>query len=155
MTTLFHKWRALAPGESALLLRLMIVLPAVGAALRLIGVKRTYRLLGGETLPLDPDISENERALAKRLAELVGMAARHGAYKAACLPRSLVLTWLLRRRGVHARLCIGVARREHGIGAHAWVEVAGQVINDSPSVAGYYSEYRDLAGLLPRLHRIS
>jgi hypothetical protein len=42
-----------------------------------------------------------------------------------CLMRSLVLTRMLARRGVYAKVVIGV-RPEPSFGAHAWVEVDGQ-----------------------------
>jgi hypothetical protein len=41
-----------------------------------------------------------------------------------CLTRSLVLTWLLARRGIPARLVIGT-RTAPDFFAHAWVEHAG------------------------------
>jgi hypothetical protein len=50
--------------------------------------------------------------------------------RAFCLQRSAVATWLLRRRGVAAELVIGF--RPVPIDSHAWVEVAGQVVNDRP-----------------------
>ena len=44
-----------------------------------------------------------------------------------CLMRSLVLTGMLARRGVYARVIIGV-RPDPGFEAHAWVEVEGQPV---------------------------
>jgi transglutaminase superfamily protein len=49
---------------------------------------------------------------------------------AACLQRSAVATWLLRRNGIAAQLVIGC--RPLPFESHAWVEVAGQVVNDRP-----------------------
>ena len=48
-----------------------------------------------------------------------------------CMQRSVVTTRMLRRRGVDARLVFGY-RREPFL-AHAWVEVDGRVVNDSPA----------------------
>ena len=42
-----------------------------------------------------------------------------------CLRHSLVLCAMLRRRGMQARLCIGVERLGDGLAAHAWVDVPG------------------------------
>jgi hypothetical protein len=51
-----------------------------------------------------------------------------------CLRRSLVLAALLTRRGVPARVGVGVDKRGNGIHAHAWVESNGRVIGgDVPS----------------------
>jgi hypothetical protein len=54
---------------------------------------------------------------------------------ALCLPRALAAHAMLRRRGIASRLCLGVARREGDIAAHAWVEVgnnkvAGETVAD-------------------------
>jgi transglutaminase-like putative cysteine protease len=51
--------------------------------------------------------------------------------RADCLPRSLALTSLLRRRGIDAEICFGVEK--FPFRAHAWVEAGGLVINDTPN----------------------
>lgn len=40
-----------------------------------------------------------------------------------CLPRALATHAMLRRRGIVSRICLGVAREENALAAHAWVEV--------------------------------
>jgi hypothetical protein len=40
-----------------------------------------------------------------------------------CLPRALAAHAMLRRRGIASRLCLGVAREDGELEAHAWVEV--------------------------------
>lgn len=50
-----------------------------------------------------------------------------------CLQRSAALVYLLRRQQLPARLVIGY--RPSPFSAHAWVELAGRVINDSPEYA--------------------
>jgi Transglutaminase-like superfamily len=50
--------------------------------------------------------------------------------RAACLQRSVVATWLLRRHGHRADLVIGC--RPLPFESHAWVEVDGRVVNDRP-----------------------
>ena len=45
-----------------------------------------------------------------------------------CLPRSLAVYWVLRRRGLPSELVMGV--KKNPFGAHAWVEVDGDVISD-------------------------
>lgn len=50
--------------------------------------------------------------------------------RAACLQRSVVATWLLRRHGIAATLVIGC--RTLPFESHAWVEVDGAVVNDRP-----------------------
>jgi hypothetical protein len=48
-----------------------------------------------------------------------------------CLQRSVVAALLLRRHGIHGRLVIGY--RPAPFFSHAWVEVDGRVVNDSPA----------------------
>ena len=49
---------------------------------------------------------------------------------AACLQRSVVATWLLRRHGFAAEMVIGC--RSLPFESHAWVEIDGRVVNDLP-----------------------
>jgi hypothetical protein len=49
-----------------------------------------------------------------------------------CLQRSAATACLLRQNGIHAELVIGV--QQWPFRAHAWVEVAGRVMNDKPYV---------------------
>jgi hypothetical protein len=49
---------------------------------------------------------------------------------AACLQRSTVATWLLRRHGFAAHMVIGC--RPLPFESHAWVEIDGRIINDLP-----------------------
>ncbi|MCA1584773.1 MAG: lasso peptide biosynthesis B2 protein [Acidobacteria bacterium] len=62
--------------------------------------------------------------------------------RAACLQRSAVATWLLRRRGIRAELVIGY--RPLPFDSHAWVEVDGRVVNDR-------QQYRNVFTVLERL----
>ena len=56
---------------------------------------------------------------------------------ALCLPRALAALAMLRRRGIPSRLCLGVAREQSGLVAHAWVEVGKQKIDTGAEKAGY------------------
>jgi hypothetical protein len=55
-----------------------------------------------------------------------------------CLARSAVATCLLRWRGHAAHMVIGA--RQMPFHAHAWVEVDGQIVTDSPRVRERYRE---------------
>lgn len=50
--------------------------------------------------------------------------------RVACLQRSVVAAWLLRRHGIAAEMVIGC--RPLPFESHAWVEVDGCVVNDRP-----------------------
>lgn len=57
--------------------------------------------------------------------------------RAACLQRSVVTTWLLRRHGVRAELVIGY--RPIPFESHAWVEVDGLIVNDRPQYQKHFA----------------
>lgn len=48
-----------------------------------------------------------------------------------CLHRSLVLWWLLERRGFEAALRFGARKHEGRLEAHAWVEHAGAPVHQA------------------------
>ncbi|MEZ4516170.1 MAG: lasso peptide biosynthesis B2 protein [Chloroflexota bacterium] len=78
---------------------------------------------------------------ADKISALVDIVARrHPAYKATCLPQSLVLWHFLRQAGYPADLRIGVNKQDGGLIGHAWVELDGQVINDIPDVRDRYAQ---------------
>ncbi|MBI4638607.1 MAG: lasso peptide biosynthesis B2 protein [Candidatus Rokubacteria bacterium] len=72
-----------------------------------------------------------------RLVWLVEVAGRYATPTPTCLKHALVLSWLLRRRGVVTTLRIGVARRGSELGAHAWLEQGGEVVFGDAQRDGY------------------
>lgn len=66
------------------------------------------------------------------LPALVGIAVQKRAawfnLEAPCLPTALVAQWMLRRRGVASRLCLGVRRDQSALAAHAWLEIDHKVV---------------------------
>jgi hypothetical protein len=72
----------------------------------------------------------------EQICEAVKTAARWYPPQSVCLQRSAVATCLLRQSGVAADLVIGC--RKIPFGAHAWVEVAGEVANDKKQVQQFY-----------------
>ncbi len=58
-----------------------------------------------------------------------------------CLVRSLSLWAILRRRGVHAGLRIGMRRSGEKIEGHAWLEIEGIPVNEKPAVIQTYTVY--------------
>ena len=59
--------------------------------------------------------------------------------KATCLRRSMTLLRELERKGLSGDLHLGVRADPGGIGAHAWIEVAGVVVNDDPDEVRTYA----------------
>jgi len=85
----------------------------------------------------EPRIADRE--ICRRVRGIVDRAQMYYPKKAMCLQHSAVVTCLLRRRGVPAEMVL--AAQPFPPKAHAWAEVAGEVINDQSSVK---SEYRVL-----------
>ena len=80
-----------------------------------------------------------DREVCRRVRGMVDRAQLYYPKKAMCLQHSAVVTCLLRRRGVPAEMVL--AAQTFPPKAHAWAEVAGEVVNDQSSVK---SEYRVL-----------
>ena len=76
-----------------------------------------------------------DRSRLLRMFEAVRLASRAHFFKAECLPRSIVLSKMLRARGYQASTIIGIAKEDHSLASHAWVEVNGQMIGEPGSVA--------------------
>ena len=72
-------------------------------------------------------------------------ARRYYPKSPACLQQSVALSWMLRRRGIPADLEIGV--RQSPFESHAWVEVAGNVINDGPRVREVYQTLHEFKAI--------
>jgi hypothetical protein len=53
----------------------------------------------------------------------------------------VTLWFLLRRKGIDADLVIGAASSEGSLAAHAWVEVDGVPVNDSPDVSDRFGSF--------------
>jgi hypothetical protein len=82
-----------------------------------------------------------------RVAWLVGAAGRH-VVPVPCLSRAVALARVLARRGAAADIRIGVRTIDGRLEAHAWVVVAGRVINDDEATVGQYAPFaRPLADL--------
>jgi hypothetical protein len=57
--------------------------------------------------------------------------------EALCLQRSAATTCLLKCHGVPAQMVIGA--QQMPFKAHAWVEIAGRIVNDKPYMAEIYT----------------
>ena len=138
------KLRRLTRSERQILLRALAMLPLTALALRVAGLRRVQAVLA-RLSPLsgracdDPDASMH----AKHAARLVSAAARHGPYKAKCLPTALALQSILRRRGIEADLRLGVRKDCGRIEAHAWLEHRGIPLIDSADVHERYGAFAE------------
>jgi hypothetical protein len=138
--------RSLRREQWRVVLASLVLLPAVQLSLRFRGFKRTASALAAHSARRAVPAEPRE---ARATAEAVALVAGRPAIGARCLGRSLVLWFLLRRRGIDAELVIGADMPRGGeLPAHAWVEVAGEPVNDAPNVRERFGGF-DLK--LPRL----
>lgn len=92
-----------------------------------------------ETWPTaEPHTTDPETC--RRICAAVNRAQVYYPKKAMCLQHSAVVTCLLRRNGVPAEMVL--AAQEFPPKAHAWVEVAGAVVNDFKQVKTRYRELK-------------
>lgn len=133
------KLKALSARDRVLLVRAAalqaFVVPAVAAT----GYGKVRAALG-RLCPLSKTPPRGAAAArARQVALVVNAAARRSWPRARCLERSLVLWALLRREGIEGRIRFGVKPGAAIPDAHAWVEVSGEPVNDSPDVATRYA----------------
>jgi hypothetical protein len=122
--------------ELAVLIQAGALLPAVRLALRFVTVGRLQQVcVRGKRAGMEVTIAP------ETVARLVRVAAERGPYRARCLPQSLVLHWLLQRRGVASRIVFGARKADEQMQAHAWVEVNGVTLSQD------HGAYRDFSPL--------
>jgi hypothetical protein len=138
MTGNMQKLRALGWSERLVLLQAMLLLPLFWAALRVIGlsrlhswVTRTPLAAGAPRLDVDP----------AAIGALINSAGNHVPFPSTCLTRSLLLNWLLRRRGMRSEFRIGVRMTDGRLDAHAWVEYEGRPLNNAQDVAERFAAF--------------
>jgi len=132
-------WR-LSRTEQQLFLQGVALLPLIAFATKLFGFSQTQRYLshragGGSTSQANHD------SVSAVVARTISAAARYGPWRANCLQHSLLLWWLLRRRGIAGDLRIGVCRVDRKLQAHAWVEHGGRVLNARDDVGAYFTAF--------------
>ena len=138
---LFHNLNAM---QNRTLLAAWLWLPLFWLGLRLLGLPRFQTWL---FMPPARSALSLTLPVIKALGEAVNIAARHTPFPASCLTRSLLLGWLLRRRGVASKLRIGVRLTQGMLDAHAWVECQGVPVNDNPDVNEQFASFGNLISL--------
>jgi hypothetical protein len=127
----FRRFRRLSGFERAVVLEALIALPVAWLAVRLLG-SRVCRGAFEERAraPRNSSFLETDTLnIAKRIARLEAVTASNLFFRTSCLEQSLVLYRLLRRRGMNATLRIGARKEADRFEAHAWVEMAGNVVD--------------------------
>lgn len=139
-----RRFLALARWEQLTLLVAAASMPLFWLGLRAQGLPRFRAQLSRPVLAAR---SPEQIAAAQALGRLVNIAARHTLGPRTCLTRSLLLVWMLQRRGIGSDLRIGVSLNDGVLAAHAWVECDGIPVNDQPDVAARFASFGDLVPL--------
>jgi hypothetical protein len=127
----FRRFRRLRRFERGVVLEAVIGLPIAWLAVRLLGF-RICRAIFEKSRATEQDSKSpepNVLGVARRIAHLEVVTAANLFFRTNCLEQSLVLCRMLRRRGLSADLRIGARKEADRFEAHAWVEVAGNVID--------------------------
>ena len=132
-------WRLSCTAQK-LFLECLVLLPLLALAIGLFGFAATQRCLS-RFVGVRSISRANPDSATAVAARMVSAAARYGPWRANCLQRSLLLWWLLRRRGIASDLRIGVRRADGIFQAHAWVDCGGKVLNDSHAVGERFAAF--------------
>ncbi len=128
---------ALPSADQRKLAAAWVALAVTDARLRALGFRRTVRRIERKRRVRAATPAEVERA--RRAAGWLDLASRHHIARAHCLHRALALHGALRRAGLESELRIGVRREADALLAHAWVELAGEVVTDPASAVARFA----------------
>jgi len=126
-------WR-LSGFERVAVLEAAAALCLTWLGLRLAGFRRWKAVAEWSSQTPAPASAANGEANAEAgrvIARMAAATARHLPVRTNCLERSLVLWWLLQRRGIAADLRIGARKVADRFEAHAWVDFDGSVAGAS------------------------
>jgi|WetSurSiteA1Bulk_404760.scaffolds.fasta_scaffold68903_2 hypothetical protein len=140
-----RKYLQLSPAERKTLLCALWMLRLIAWALRLLGFERCQAILirlASLRIARSSGPIERDLAQARIAARMIGIASGIGYCRVRCLPQSLVLWWMMQRQGICVDVFFGVRKDEHGVNAHAWVELAGVVLNDGQGVHDHFAAFR-------------
>lgn len=138
MKTSRPKWRTLRDADWGVVLRCLWLIPAAEASV-------CWRVPQQWLAPEAETRASSSPEVPMRAADAarwVDAVYRRLPFAPTCLTRSLVLTRVLRSRGVPCRLRVGVRKQDGRLEAHAWVECDGQPLAEA-------RDHRHFAALEP------
>jgi hypothetical protein len=120
--------------DNALLAEAVVALMAGWAAVRFLPFRQAARIasVGLRSRAQPPDV--------ERLSRAVAVAAKRVPWRAVCFQQGLALQWMLRRRGIDARLHYGVGYAPSSdLQAHVWVSVGDEIVLGRDEALAYKS----------------
>lgn len=128
------RWLQLPCDLKIVYVRAALLLAVTEVALRLIGLRRTARLLGvrlASEVPValagDPDVDVLDPREQQLVRVVLVLTRRTYGTERGCLRKAIVLARFL--RGHHPVVQIGAKREDEQLLMHAWVDVGGAVID--------------------------
>ncbi len=139
----FQRYRALDSEARKMFRRAAILLPLVGASLRLRGYGRTQEWLQGRWERRNQALPQtaSSKDIVENTCRMVRAAVHYGLPGASCLEASLTLWYLLRLQGISANVRIGVRKHTNLFEAHAWVEYEGAALNQLEEVHRHFAPF--------------
>ena len=132
------RYRMLSRPQRRVLRASLLLLPVFWLGLRFLGLQRFQAWLDRSPVADRQPLNLDEAAA---IGAAVNIAANHAPGPVTCLTRSLLLCRFLRRLGTDSELRLGVQITDSELSAHAWVEIAGQPINDAPDISTRYAAF--------------
>jgi len=135
----FHSALTLTWGDWWILAQAWVLLLVVDLGLRLLPFRWVQGLLALGRKDARDIQADGASVMIQCLEWLVGVAGRNHLYPMGCLRQSLVLQWLLGRRGIITDLQIGVRKGVDELNAHAWLEYEGQPLGEPQAIVVHYT----------------
>lgn len=139
----FQRYKALDPEARKILRLAAVLLPLVGASLRLRGYRKTQEWLQARWERRNPALrqSASSKDIVEKTCSMVRAAVHYGIPGVSCLETSLTLWYLLRLQGISASVRIGVRKDTNRFEAHAWVEHEGTALNQLEEVHRHFAPF--------------
>jgi hypothetical protein len=144
MKTKWHSFWSLSPAERWLAVQALGLLSFTKFALHFLSVPNLQFVLAASLKGIKSGrqrFGDAPLQAAWNHARIVAMAARNLPFSVTCLPKSIVLWYLLKRSGVDSELQIGMRQEAGKLAAHAWVECLGQVVGDPSDVREQFATF--------------
>lgn len=148
MISKLSRFRSLANADKAVVLAVAAILPVLRIGLRWFGFARMQAWLARRATAV---MRQTPNADLENIAWLVNLTANNLPGQHSCLIRSMLLQTMLLQRGIECELRIGFKVASATFEAHAWVEYAGQPINEDADVGLRFNAFHGAVGsFLPR-----
>lgn len=138
-----QRYNALDPASRRTFRRAAMLLRLVRWSLRLRGYGATFASLQ-KRIPRQAASAESRLDARERVqttCRMVRAALRYSLAEFTCLEESLTLWFLFRKQGIPVCLRIGVRKENEKFEAHAWVEHAGEALNQPDEMHRHYAAF--------------